>query len=191
MCTFKYCARFSVFFLSVRGLFKCKEFFLRTAILQDSCKTNGYLVRFWQNEWLSCKILANRRAILQYSCKKLLSCKILQDSGRNSWKTMYRLARFCQILAKSCKITIRIQLGCTKKQASLKGPLISEELLQPSCLNKTNRKFYFVFSNNVIRIKVQDLFVQSMSCLLRNMYGSLYLVNIFFATLQHFLLNTL
>ena len=27
-------------------------------ILQDSGRKNGYLASFWQNEWLSCKILA-------------------------------------------------------------------------------------------------------------------------------------
>ena len=43
---------------------------------------------------LSCKILA----------RKSLSCKILQNFGRNSCKTMNRPARFCQNLARSCKI---------------------------------------------------------------------------------------
>ena len=89
------------FSCQVYGLFKCKKVFF----------ANGYLARFLQNERSSYKILAERMAILQDSCKKWLSCKILQDSGRNSCKTMYRLARFCQILAKSCKITIRIRLG--------------------------------------------------------------------------------
>ena len=65
-------------------------------ILQDSCKTDGYLARFLQDGWLS--------------------CKILQDFGRKSCKTMYRLARFCKHLARSCKITIWIRLGkCTPK----------------------------------------------------------------------------
>ena len=55
------------------------------------CKMNGYLARFLQ--------------------EKGLSCKILQDFGRKSCKTMYRHARFCQNLARSCKITIRCRLG--------------------------------------------------------------------------------
>ena len=135
-------------------------------ILQDSCKTDGYLARsckiseeniarrcivlqdstrFLQdNGWLSCKILARRMFILQdlarfrkkilqddvSSCKILqdsckitdgylarflrdgwLSCKVLQDFGGKYCKTMYRPARFYKILARSCKITIRIRLG--------------------------------------------------------------------------------
>ena len=74
-------------------------------IFQDFCKTDGYLARFLQDEWLSCTILARRMVILQDFCKTngylarflqdgWLSCKILQDFGRKSFKTMYRLARF-------------------------------------------------------------------------------------------------
>ena len=73
----------------------------RMVIFQDSCKKNGYLAR-------SCKTNGHLSRFLQDGW---LSCKIVQDFGRKSCKTMYRLARFYKILARSRKITIRIRLG--------------------------------------------------------------------------------
>ena len=50
-----------------------------------------HLFAYLQDEWLSCMILARQRVILQ------------------------DLARFCQNLAGSCKITIRCRLGFVGK----------------------------------------------------------------------------
>ena len=40
-------------------------------ILQDSCRSNGYLARFVQVNWVSCKIRASQMVILQDSCKSI------------------------------------------------------------------------------------------------------------------------
>ena len=77
-------------------------------ILQDPCKSNGYLARSLQVEWLSCKILASRMVILQDSCKSNgYLARFLQDDGylaRSCKKILQDDASSCKILQESCKI---------------------------------------------------------------------------------------
>ena len=68
----------------------CKILASRMVILQDSCKSNGYLARFLQVEWLSCKIFARR----------WLSCKILQENLARRCIVLQDLARILQDLAR-------------------------------------------------------------------------------------------
>ena len=58
----------------------CKNLFVWMVILQASWRMNGYLASFWQNEWLSCTILAECKAILQDSDR--INCYISQNSIR-------------------------------------------------------------------------------------------------------------
>ena len=83
----------------------------RMVILQDSCKTNGYLVSFLQNERLSCKILAKRMAILQdsgktigYLARFLQKMVILQDVARFWQKFLQDDVSSCKILPDSGRI---------------------------------------------------------------------------------------